>query len=95
MATNRIRVDLNNSNQYIVSLALTAFSEIADENMCRELMPEVLKKLKSGQKYIKKKAMLTSLRLLKRVPDMVSEFIPYLGDLVDVKNHALLICSLN
>ena len=88
MATNRIRVDINHTNQYIVSLALTAFSEIADENMCRELLPEILKKLKSAQKYVRKKAMLTALRILRKVPELVTEFLPYLNDLIDVKNHA-------
>jgi AP-1 complex subunit gamma-1 len=94
MATNRIRVDLQDKNQYVVSLALTAFSEIADENMCRELLPTVLLKLKSAQKYIRKKAMLTSLRVLRKVPDLVSEFTPFLSELIDTKNHALLMCCL-
>lgn len=93
MGTNRIRVDLNSTNQYIVSLALTAFSEIADENMCRELLSEVLKKVKSGQKYIRKKAMLASLRVLRRVPSLVTEFAPYCADMIDLKNHALLMCT--
>jgi len=39
--------------------------------------------------------MLTSLRVLRKVPDMVAEFLPYLDDLIDVKNHALLMCCLN
>ena len=38
MATNRIRLDLeNNQNFFVVSLALKTFSEIADKNMSVDL----------------------------------------------------------
>lgn len=38
MATNRIRIDmLQENNFFVVSLALKAFSEIADKNMINDL----------------------------------------------------------
>ena len=49
MATNRIRIDLNNNSNYIVSLALMALSEICTAEMCRDLSPEVLKILSNGK----------------------------------------------
>lgn len=58
LATNRIRIDLENQNHYVVALALTAFCEIADRDMCDSLFPSILFKIKSQQKYIKKKALL-------------------------------------
>ena len=43
MATNRMRLDLSSSSFYIISLSLTAMSEISTPDMCRELSTEVSK----------------------------------------------------
>jgi AP-1 complex subunit gamma-1 len=45
MATNRIRIDLNNQSNYTVSLALMALSEVCTSEMCRALAGDVLKLL--------------------------------------------------
>lgn len=43
MATNRIRIDmLNENNFFVVSLALKAFSEIADKNMIGDLFSYII-----------------------------------------------------
>ena len=74
MATNRIRIDLNNQSNYIVSLALMALSEICTAEMCRDLSGEVLKLMQNGTAYIKKKAALASTRIVSRVPEKVEDF---------------------
>lgn len=74
MATNRIRIDLNNPSNYIVSLALMALSEVCTSEMCRSLSGEVLKLLQNGTAYIKKKAALASTRIVTRVPEKIDEF---------------------
>lgn len=60
LATHRIGLDLADSNHYVVALALTAFSEIADAEMCQSLHENVFPKVSYGQKYIRKKAMMAS-----------------------------------
>ncbi len=53
MATNRIRMDLENQhNDFIVSLALRTFSEIADVNMVQDLFPSVKNLLTCDSKYV-------------------------------------------
>lgn len=65
MATNRIRIDLEqNTNIFVVSLALKTFSEIADKNMTTDLYQNIKDLMESDSKYIKKKAMLATIRLL-------------------------------
>ncbi len=50
MATNRMRLDLSSPSFYIISLSLTALSEISTPDMCRELSTEVAKVNKSIDK---------------------------------------------
>lgn len=60
LATHRIGLDLADSNHYVVALALSAFSEIADPGMCESLHENIFPKVSYGQKYIRKKAMMAS-----------------------------------
>lgn len=62
MATNRIRIDmLHESNYFVVSLALKAFSEIADKNMVSDLFNYILQLTSCDSKFVKKKAILSCL----------------------------------
>ena len=47
--------DLNNTNQYIAGLALSALGEICSAEMCRDLVGEIEKLLKSSNSYLRKK----------------------------------------
>lgn len=94
MATNRIRIDLNNSSNYIVALALMALSEICTGEMCRDLSGEVLKLLSSGTSYIKKKAALASTRIVTKVPERTDDFAEKCEILMEDRHHGVLIATL-
>ena len=74
MATNRIRFDLQSSNQFIVALALTALSEIGNVDMCKALAPEVEKLICAGNIYTKKKAALAATRIVRKDPSLAKTF---------------------
>jgi len=94
MATNRIRIDLNNSSNYIVALALMALSEICTTEMCRELASEVLKLLTSGTSYIKKKAALACTRVITKVPEKIEDFAEKCELLMEDRHHGVLVGTL-
>lgn len=94
MATNRIRLDLNNQSNYIVALALMALAEICTAEMCRELSVEVLKILTTGTSYIKKKAALASSRIVRKVPEKLDDFADKVEVLLEDRHHGVLIASL-
>ena len=75
LATNRIRLDLLNENQYVVHLALVALSEICTTDMCRELAEIVSQLLKSENKYVKKQATLAATRIIRKSPENMDIFI--------------------
>ncbi|KAI9507678.1 Adaptor protein complex AP-1 gamma subunit [Russula earlei] len=75
LVTNSLKNDMNHSNMYAVGLALCTFANIASEEMSRDLVNEIEKLLGSSNTYIRKKAALCALRVIKKVPDLTDHFI--------------------
>ncbi|KAG2702059.1 hypothetical protein I3760_06G073200 [Carya illinoinensis] len=71
--------DLNHANQYIVGLALFALGNICSAEMARDLAPEVERLLQFRDPNTRKKsesfAALCAIRIIKKVPDLVENFI--------------------
>jgi len=94
MATHRMRSDLQSSTHYVVALALASLSEITTADMCRELAPEVCKLMVSGNNYIKKKAALAATRIIRRVPELMDEFIDKIPRLMEERHHGVLLSTI-
>lgn len=83
MVTNQIKKDLNEKgNSFVVALGLTAIAEISTELMCRDLWPEVRRLMKSTSPYIKQKAVLAGIRVIKNIPDTIEDFLENIDQLI-------------
>lgn len=71
LVTNSLKVDLTNNNQYIQALSLIAIGNLATQDMCRDLAYDVEKLLKSTNSYLRKKAALATIRILRKEPDLI------------------------
>ena len=91
LVTNSLQVDLNSSSQFCVGLALTALGNIGTAEMARDLANDVEKQLKSSNPYVRKKAALCTIRMLKKVPDLIDTFLPAIINLLMDKNHNVLL----
>ncbi len=91
LVTNSLKNDLNSRNQYIVGLALTALGNICSAEMARDLAPEVEKLLGSTNPYIRKKAALCARRVMRKVPDMLESFVDRATELLNDRNHAVIL----
>ena len=61
--------------------------------MCRELGPEVSKLMMNGNTYIKKKAALAATRIIKRVPELIEDFVDRVGPLLEERHHGIKIAE--
>lgn len=91
MSTNRIKVDLGSTNTNVIGLALCVVSEICTVELAKELQGEVLKCVENKSNYIKKKAILTAIKLIKKIPESISEYLPKIIDSIETRNHGVLL----
>ena len=68
LVTTSLKVDLTNSSQYIQALALITIGNLATQDMARDLTTDVEKILKGSNAFLRKKAALATIRLLKKEP---------------------------
>ncbi|KAG9119346.1 clathrin associated protein complex large subunit, partial [Ceratobasidium sp. 392] len=94
LVTNSLKNDMNHSNQYAVGLALCTFANISSEEMSRDLCNEVEKLLGSSNTYIRKKAALCALRIVRRVPELLDHFIEGAKSLLTDRNHGVLLSGI-
>nr|KAJ3421163.1 clathrin associated protein complex large subunit [Polyrhizophydium stewartii] len=85
------RRDMNNSNMFIVGLALCTLGNIASQEMARDLSSEVERLLGSTNSYLRKKAALCALRIIRKVPDLVENFLERTQALLSERNHGVLL----
>lgn len=78
---------------YIVGLALATFANIASEEMSRDLANELEKLIGSSNTYVRKKAALCALRVIKKVPDLLDHFVSRSTSLLSDRNHGVLLCG--
>ncbi|SOV83505.1 AP-1 complex subunit gamma, putative [Plasmodium sp. gorilla clade G3] len=90
LVTNSIKNDLRNNNQYINGLALCALGNIANSEMCSSLRYEILDMMNINNPYIKKKAAMCAIRILKKTNDIEELFLEKINNLLDDRNHGVL-----
>ncbi|ORZ25506.1 adaptin N terminal region-domain-containing protein [Absidia repens] len=94
LVTNSLKNDLNHNNMYIVGLALCTLGNISSSEMARDLCAEVEKLLGSSNTYIRKKAALCALRIIRRVPELYENFMSRSKSLLNDRSHGVLITGI-
>ncbi|EJF64273.1 gamma-adaptin [Dichomitus squalens] len=94
LVTNSLKNDMNHANMYAVGLALCTFADIASEEMSRDLANEIEKLLGSSNTYIRKKAALCALRVVRKVPELADHFTAKAKNLLADRNHGVLLTAI-
>ncbi|PRP77490.1 AP-1 complex subunit gamma-1 [Planoprotostelium fungivorum] len=91
LVTSHMKNDLNSNNQFIAGLALCALGNISSQGIARDLAPDVEKLLGSTNPYLRKKAALCAIRVLRKCPDLMENFVPRIRSLLSDRNHGVLL----
>ncbi|KAF8470578.1 adaptin N terminal region-domain-containing protein [Kalaharituber pfeilii] len=94
LVTNSLKNDLNHSNQYVVGLALCTLGNILSTEMARDLFQEVESLLSTANPYIRRKAAICAMRIIRKVPDLQEHFIDKAKLLLQDRNHGVLLCGI-
>lgn len=94
LVTNSLKVDLTNSNQYIVALSLIAIGNLCTQDMARDLASDVDKLLRANNAYLRKKAALATIRLLKKEPDLIEHMSERILGLLKDRAHGVLVTGI-
>ncbi|XP_030785836.1 AP-1 complex subunit gamma-like 2 isoform X1 [Rhinopithecus roxellana] len=87
LITNSIKNDLSQGIQPVQGLALCTLSTMGSAEMCRDLAPEVEKLLLQPSPYLRKKAILTAVHMIRKVPELSSVFLPPCVHLLHERHH--------
>merc|ERR1719287_436413 len=80
LVTNSIKNDMSaDSNQYVNGLALCALGNIGSPEMCRSLSREVEKAMSHTNPFIRKKAALCAVRIVRKVEEVEDKFNHRIG----------------
>ncbi|CAG8473671.1 7716_t:CDS:10 [Racocetra persica] len=94
LVTNSLKNDMNHSNMYIVGLALCTLGNISSPEMARDLCAEVEKLLGSSNAYIRKKAALCAMRIIRKVSDLQENFLSRAKSNLSDRNHGVLLTAI-
>jgi AP-1 complex subunit gamma-1 len=94
LVTNSLKLDLTNPNQYIQALSLITIGNLATQDMARDLAGDVEKLLRSNNSYLRKKAALAAIRLLKKEPDLIEHMSERIVSLLKDRSHGVLVTGI-
>ncbi|KAJ1985138.1 clathrin associated protein complex large subunit [Dimargaris verticillata] len=94
LITNSLKNDLNHSNMYIVGLALCTLGNIASAEVATDLVDEVERLMETSNSYIRKKAALCAVRIVRKVPELLDSFVEKTKHHLSEKNHGVLLSGL-
>ncbi|KAG2382909.1 hypothetical protein C9374_004876 [Naegleria lovaniensis] len=87
LTEHRFKVDLNDNNQFVQALALTAIGNIASADICRDLSVEVEKLLIGSPSFIRKKAAQCAVRIVTKCPDLIENYIEKIDIILENEQH--------
>lgn len=94
LVENHMKADMNSENVLLRAVALNAAANIASEDMARDIIEDVMRLIKNFNPYLRKKACLCGLRLVRKVPEFSEYFLEELYSMFHDRYASSLMCAL-
>ncbi|KAH0791589.1 Adaptin N terminal region family protein [Histomonas meleagridis] len=95
LATQTILSDLQSNNTLFQSLALSFIANVGTPELCQTVASEVEKRVASKNPNVAKRAAMAALRILRKVPDLISTFRPDIVKLLSSNKHSVVIAAIH
>ena len=93
LVTNSLKTDLTHQNQFVVGLSLCAIANIASTEIARDASSDVARLLGASNHYVRKKAVLAAVRIVRKLPELADHFVPKIRNLLSDPDHGVLIAT--
>lgn len=74
--------------------ALCTLAAIASPEMARDLTHDIERLIASSNTFLRKKAILCAFRMIRRVPELIEEYLPKCSQFLNDKNHGILVSTI-
>jgi len=95
LVTNSLKQDMYHGNTFVVGLALCALANLATPGIARDLSSDVGKLMSNQTPYIRKKAALCAIKLVRKAPELTEFFVPKIKALLGDRNHGVLLTTVS
>ncbi|KAJ1929696.1 clathrin associated protein complex large subunit, partial [Linderina macrospora] len=89
LLTNCLKSDMNSPDDYLVGLALCTLSNVASSEVANDLVDEVERLIDSSRSYLRKKAAMAAVRIVRKEPELAEPFLRRARSLLGDKHHGV------
>ncbi|KAJ2877819.1 clathrin associated protein complex large subunit, partial [Coemansia asiatica] len=94
LLTNSLKTDMNSADDYVVGLALCTLANVGSAAVVNDLVDEVERLLGSARSYVRKKAALAAVRVVRREPELAAAFVGRTRALLGDKHHGVQLAAM-
>lgn len=94
LLTHTIQKDLQSRHRFVVALALALLANIGSVELCRSLSADVQKVLAIDDPFLRKRAAMAVIRIIKKIPEFTETFQPHVHLLLNDSQHSVVLSGI-
>lgn len=93
LLTHTLKKDLQSKFKFVVGLALDLLANIGSPELCRSLASDVQKVLQSEDHFLRKRAAMSVVRIVKKIPEFTETFQPHVHHLLNDPSRSVVLAG--
>lgn len=94
LLTHTIQKDLQSKHRFVVALALAVLANIGSTELCRSLAADVQKVLAIDDPFLRKRAAMAVIRIIKKLPEFTETFQTHVHLLLNDSQHSVVLSGI-